>query len=477
MKPERYPLEIPGWSAGGGSFIDVTSPYAADSVGAVECGDVAALEHALELQSGLFRDRGRWLPAHRRAEILRTAAGLMRSRSQELALRIAREGGKPLSDARVEAERAVDGVEYLAAEAGQLAGAEIPMGGTPATAGRLAFTTREPIGLVAAVSAFNHPLNLIVHQAGPAVAAGCPVIIKPANTTPLSCFAFARILYEAGLPREWCIVLPATNEVSEKLVTSRRIAFFSFIGSARVGWSLRSKLAPGVRCSLEHGGAAPMIVDESADLERALPLILKGGYYHAGQVCVSVQRVFLHRSRKAELVDRLAAAVPRLRTGDPTRAETEVGPLITQREVERVDEWVQEALSRGAKLACGGKPLPHQFYEPTLLVDPPDDTRVMTQEIFGPVVNVVGFDTFDAAIARSNATPWAFQAAIITQDVDHALAAARRLDATAVMINDHSAFRADWMPFGGRRESGLGVGGLPYTLEDLTQLKLIVFNS
>ncbi len=477
MNAERYQLEIPGWAAGGGPWIEVKSPYAGHSVGAVESAQAPALEHALELQSRIFRDRAAWLPAHRRAEILRNAAGIMRGRSDELALRIAREGGKPLSDARIEVARAIEGVEFLAAGAGQLAGTEIPMGAAPASEGRLSFTTREPIGLVAAVSAFNHPLNLIVHQAGPAVAAGCPVIVKPANTTPLSCFAFARILYQAGLPPEWCLVLPAANEVAEKLVTSRRIAFFSFIGSAKVGWYLRSKLAPGVRCSLEHGGAAPIIVDESADLDRALPLILKGGYYHAGQVCVSVQRVFVHHSLKHELVDRLAAAVPKLRTGDPTLPETEVGPLIGPAEVERVDEWVREAVSRGATLACGGKPLENQCYEPTLLVDPPDDARVMSLEIFGPVVNVTGFDTLDAAIARCNATPWAFQAAIITQDVDRALDAARRLDATAVMINDHSAFRVDWMPFAGRRESGLGVGGMPYTLDDLTQLKLIVFNS
>jgi acyl-CoA reductase-like NAD-dependent aldehyde dehydrogenase len=472
---ERHPLQLDATAGPGGrSWLDVSSPFDGSVIGEVELGGPDDAEHVLGTLHALARDPGARLPPHERIAVLRRAAAIMRDRHDELARRIASEGGKPLADARVETDRAIDGVELCAEEARRLHGTEIPMGATPASAGRLAVTTREPIGVVVAVSAFNHPLNLIVHQVAPAVATGCPVVVKPASATPLSCLAFVDILREAGLPPGWCIALPTPGRVAEQLVTSDRTAFFSFIGSATVGWRLRSKLAPGVRCALEHGGVAPLIVDASADLDAAVPLIAKGGYYHAGQVCVSVQRVFAHRLVLAELTERLTAAVAALRTGDPLDPETEVGPLIAAAEVERVHEWVTEAVAAGATLAIGGERIGHQCYAPTLLVDTPDDARTMREEVFGPVVNVVGFDDLDDAIDRANAVPWAFQASILTQDVDRALRAGRRLDATAVMVNDHTAFRVDWMPFGGRRHSGLGLGGMAYTMEEMTQLKMLV---
>jgi acyl-CoA reductase-like NAD-dependent aldehyde dehydrogenase len=472
---ERHALTIPGLASDGErEWFTPESPYDGASLGEVELAGPRDLDHALSLQERLFRDHDARLPVHERAAILGRAADIMQGRREALARTIAREGGKPIRDALVETDRAIDGVRYCGQEARRLHGEEIPMGGTAASVGRLAFTTREPIGLVAAVSAFNHPLNLIVHQAAPAVATGCPVIVKPASSTPLSCLTFVRILEEAGLPEGWCLALPCTNEVAELLVTSDRISFFSFIGSATVGWHLRSKLAPGVRCTLEHGGVAPLLVDASADLDLAVPAIVKGGYYHAGQVCVSVQRVFADRTIKDELVERLVAAVGELRTGDPLDPDTEVGPLIRQEEVRRVHEWVQEAAGAGARVAAGGEPTGRQAYQPTLLVDTPDDARAMRLEIFGPVVNVVAVEDLDEAIHRSNSLPWAFQAAIFTRDVDRALRAGRRLDATAVMVNDHTAFRVDWMPFGGRAASGLGLGGMPYGMEELTEVKMLV---
>jgi len=229
-----------------------------------------------------------------------------------------------------------------------------------------------------------------------------------------------------------------------------------------------------VRCALEHGGAAPVIVDETADLESTMPALIKGGYYHAGQVCVSVQRVFVHRSRREEFLERLTAGVESLTVGDPTIDRTEVGPLIRQAEVERVHEWVTEAVADGAGIIAGGEPLDHQCYQPTVLDGPSAKTKLMTEEIFGPVVAVKTFDTLDEAIRRANDVRWAFQAAIFTQDVDRALQAARGLESAAVMINDHSAFRVDWMPFGGRGPSGLGVGGIGPAVRDLVEEKLIV---
>ncbi|MEJ7845264.1 MAG: aldehyde dehydrogenase family protein [Acidimicrobiales bacterium] len=459
---------------GPSSPVEVRSPYSGLVVGTVDRASAPDVERALSVAESLFRDRDAWLAPHERIAVLKRAAALLDARRDELAKLIASEGGKPLADAAVEAARAVNGVELCAEEVGRTHGEEVPMGLTAASVGRLAVTTREPIGVVAAVSAFNHPLNLIVHQVGPAIAAGCPVIVKPSTDTPLSCLAFADVLAEAGLPEGWVQPLVCDNDVAEGLVTSDRIAFFSFIGSARVGWALRSKLAPGVRCALEHGGAAPLLVDSAADLDLAVELILKGGYYHAGQVCVSVQRVFADATVAAELVARLAPRVEALRVGDPLSADTEVGPLIRPGEVTRVGSWVDEAVTAGAGLAAGGRALDHQCYAPTLLVDPPAGSAVMRQEVFGPVVSVVSAPSLDDAIDRANDIPWAFQAAVVTQDLAAALRAARRLDATAVMVNDHTAFRVDWMPFGGRRASGLGMGGMASAVEEMTRLKMIV---
>jgi acyl-CoA reductase-like NAD-dependent aldehyde dehydrogenase len=348
----------------------------------------------------------------------------------------------------------------------------------PASAGRAAFTQIEPAGVVVAFSAFNHPLNLIVHQVGPAVAAGCPVIVKPAEATPLSCMRFVGILREAGLPDPWCQALLTTgHDVSSALVTDERVAFFSFIGSARVGWMLRSTLAAGTRCALEHGGAAPVIVAGDADIDAALPVLAKGGFYHAGQVCVSVQRVFAHRSVARALADGLAGLAAKLTVGDPTLADTEVGPLIREAEVQRVDEWVQQAQAGGGEILSGGQAVSSTCYAPTVLFEPPADARVSTEEIFGPVVCVYAYDDLDDAIARANALPFAFQASVFTRDLDTAIRASRRLAASAVMVNDHTAFRVDWMPFAGLRQSGLGIGGIPYTMKDMQIEKLVVMRS
>jgi acyl-CoA reductase-like NAD-dependent aldehyde dehydrogenase len=390
-------------------------------------------------------------------------------------MQIAREGGKPLHDAMVETTRAIDGVHNAADELRNFAGREIPMGLSAAAENRWAFTTKEPIGIVAAISAFNHPLNLIVHQVAPAIATGCPVIVKPASTTPLSCLEFVALAHEAGLPEPWCqSFMPEGNELAEKLATDQRIAFLSFIGSARVGWSLHAKLAHGARSALEHGGAAPAIVDRSADLDKIIEPIVKGGYYHAGQVCVSTQRIYVHRDIADDFTHRLIARVEILRTDDPTLKDTEVGPLILPREADRVAEWIEEAVKGGAKLATGGTRLSETTLQPAVLLDPAADARVSLQEIFGPVVAVYRYGDLDEAIARANALPTAFQASIFAQDIDIAMRAANRLDASAVMINDPTAFRTDWMPFAGRRESGYGTGGIPYTMRDMTQEKMIL---
>ncbi len=474
---EHFALMVPGASADG-EPATVNAPFDNQEIATVERGGQMAAEQALATAHALYRNRDSWLSPARRIEILKKIADLLHRQREFLATESAREGGKPLPDSLVEIDRAVDSfrscVDHLRVQAGHC----IPMDITPSSANRLAFTMHEPIGVVLAFSAFNHPLNLIAHQIGPAIAAGCPVIIKPAEATPLSCMRIVAMVREAGLPEGWCQALLTTDrDVSMAMVSDPRVAFFSFIGSGKVGWMLRSKLAPGARCALEHGGAAPAIVMADANLDQAVPLLSKGGMYHAGQICVSVQRIFAHSDIIDKLARQLAQACGDLRVGDPTLAETEVGPLIREAEVQRVDEWVREAIAGGASLLCGGKILSATTYQPTVLLKPPADVRVSTQEIFGPVVCIYEFSDIDDAIARANSLPFSFQASVFTRDIDSALRVSRRIDAASVMINDHTAFRVDWMPFAGFKESGYGVGGIPYTLKDMQVEKQIIIKS
>jgi acyl-CoA reductase-like NAD-dependent aldehyde dehydrogenase len=477
MIPEKFPLLIPGATTRG-KPLEVFAPFDNTHLATCETADASAVETALNTAHKLFRNRKAWLPLRERIAILEKLMTVMQEQTEYLATEAAREGGKPLIDSRVEAARAVDSIRICIETVRTQAGSIVPMNLNAASAHRLAMTQLEPIGVVVAVSAFNHPLNLIAHQVGPAIAAGCPVIVKPAEDTPLSCLRLVKLLYEAGFPEAWCqCAICEDLTTTEKLVTDPRVGFFSFIGSARVGWMLRSKLAAGTRCALEHGGVAPVIVAADADLDAAVPLIAKGGFYHAGQVCVSVQRVFAHESIAKKLAEKLAVVAQKMKIGDPILAETEVGPLIRKAEVVRVHEWVADAVKSGAELLCGGRMLSESCYACTVLYNPSDSTRISREEIFGPVVAVYSYRDLDDAIARANSLPFAFQAAAFTRDLDTALKCYARLDASAVMVNDHTAFRVDWMPFAGLKHSGLGVGGIPFTLRDMQVEKLLVVKS
>jgi len=435
------------------------------------------VEAALSTAYELFQDQSKWMPPHQRIAILERTVEIMEGRIEDLTHTAAREGGKPYVDSRVEVLRAINGVKIAIEHIAQLKGEQIPMGLTPSSDNRLAYTFREPIGVVAAVSAFNHPLNLIIHQTVTAIAAGCPVIVKPAETTPLSCLTFVEILKEAGLPEGWCQAVICEVEAAEYLVTDPRVNYFSFIGSAKVGWYLRSKLSPGTRCALEHGGAAPVLVEKDADIEDMLPALLKGGFYHAGQVCVSVQRVFIHEDICEDVARRFAEMAGKLVVGDQMSEKTEVGPLILPREVDRVEAWVNEAVEGGAKVLCGGKRISESFYAPTVLLNPPADAKVSTLEIFGPVVCIYSYSNREEAIKMANALDVHFQAAVFTQNLDMALDAVKKLNANGVMVNDHTAFRVDWMPFGGRDASGIGMGGIQYSMHEMTREKLFVIKS
>ena len=458
--------------------LTVTAPWDQSVICDVPVADSNAVEIALSNAHTIFKDRDRWLAPYKRIEILDKTVEIMQSRFEELAIEAAREGGKPLIDSRVEVSRAIDGIKNCIECIRNETGRGIPMGLNAASQNRLAFTCKEPIGVVVAVSAFNHPLNLIVHQVGPAVASGCPVIIKPAEDTPLSCFRFVQILHEAGLPIEYCQAL-VVNELSvaEQLVCDKRVGFFTFIGSGKVGWMLRSKLAPGTRCALEHGGVAPVIIDSTADLDDTLPLIAKGGFYHAGQVCVSVQRVFVPRMMANDVAKQLAELGEKMIIGDPTLEKTEVGPLIRTKEVDRVSEWIEEAKTAGATCQTGGKRLSDTTYACTVLLDPPSNVRISEREIFGPAICVYSYDEVDEAIELANSLPYSFQASILSRNLDFILRCNRRIDAATIMVNDHTAYRVDWMPFAGLKQSGYGVGGIPFTFEDMQIEKLTIVRS
>lgn len=477
-KVEHFPLILSGNSEGNDHHVDVISPYDDHLIATVETAELHDVEQALSMAAALFSDRQKWVTVADRIAILERAVTLMTADAGALAKGAAEEGGKPLVDSQVEMVRCIDSIRLCADTLRHDVAKPVPMGINAASQHRFTIMKKEPIGVVVAVSAFNHPLNLIAHQVGPAIAAGCPVIVKPAENTPLSCFRLVKIFHQAGLPAEWCqILLPKNHAIAEALVTDSRVAFFSFIGSAKVGWYLRSKLAPGTRCALEHGGVAPVIMTADADIDSAIPSLAKGGFYHAGQVCVSVQRLYVHHSIAGEVAEKLALAGQKMVVGDPLSEATEVGPLIREGEVERVAAWVEDAVDAGAKVFCGGHTLPNHCYAPTVLFNPPASSKVSNAEIFGPVVCVYPFDDLDQAIASANSLDVAFQASVYSANIDDAMYISDRLAASAVMINEHTAFRVDWMPFAGLKQSGLGTGGVPYTLDDMQVEKMIIITS
>ena len=416
--------------------LKVRSPYDGHLIKEVDLDDETRIEQALTTAEELEQKKP--LPIPERIYILNKTADLVEAKAEEFARQSAEEGGKPLIDSRIELTRAVQGIREAANSIGQLTGHEIPMNLTPSSMNRMAFTTREPIGIVAAISAFNHPFNLIVHQVIPGVAVGCPVIVKPARTTPLSCLNLVNCLYEAGLPKEWVQVIICKGSQAVKFATDPRVSFLTFIGSGKVGWSLRSKLAEGARCALEHGGAAPVIVEPDADIDDALPLLAKGGFYHAGQVCVSVQRIFVHEDIVESFSSKLVAIAKNLVVGDPTDEKTEVGPLIEEGEVDRIHNWVEEAKAAGGKILTGGNKIGKTCYEPTVILNPPYDINVSQCEIFGPVINIYSYKNRNEAIKFANDVPFSFQAAVFTNDINAALESAKDLNAAAVMINDHT---------------------------------------
>ena len=457
--------------------LEVLGAYDEELIRKIPVTSKREMEKALSEARALADNPSERIPLPKRIEILERTRLFVEKNYDRIVTDAAAEGGKPLIDTRAEVTRAINGIKVAIESLSNLGGEEIPMGSNSASLNRMAFTIREPIGVVVAISAFNHPFNLAVHQVIPAVAVGCPVIIKPALNTPLSCLNLLEALYGSGLPKRWARAVIVDDTLAETLATDKRVDYLTFIGSAKVGWHLRSKLAPGTRCALEHGGAAPVIVEPDADIADMLPLLAKGGFYHAGQVCVSVQRVLAQSSVVKKVVEGLKELALEAKVGDPMSEETQIGPLINPGEVSRVHTWVKEALRKDGKLLCGGKKIGKTCYEPTVILNPRQDCRLSRSEIFGPVIAVYSYEKMEEAIELANSLPYSFQASVFTKNIDTALEAVRKLKAASVLVNDHTAFRVDWMPFRGAGHSGIGTGGIPYTMREMTHEKLVVIRS
>ncbi len=455
----------------GGAHRTIRAPYDGAELARVPDLDAAAVDGAVAAARAVLDEP---LPAWRRAEILDAAARVLAERREQLARTIALEAAKPIRTARAEAERAVQTFTFAAVAARTLAGEVVPIDASPPGAGKLAFTLRVPVGVVGAITPFNFPLNLVAHKLAPAVAAGCPVVLKPAGQTPLSAIALARILLEdCGLPpAHLSVVTGPGGTTGGALVEHPDVAMITFTGSPDVGWSIRAA-APRKRVSLELGNNAPVIIEPDGDWERAAAAIKVAGYSHAGQSCISTQRVYVHRSVAGRFTEALVGQVASLVVGDPLDEATDVSALISPRETERVAAWVADAVAAGAQVACGGE-VRAGVLTPTVLTGVTNDMKVCREEVFGPVVGVAAYDDYDEALRLAGDTRYGLQAAVFTRDIGKALAAARRLRFGGVLVNEVPTWRADQMPYGGVGESGNTKEGPAWAAREMTDERLVV---
>jgi acyl-CoA reductase-like NAD-dependent aldehyde dehydrogenase len=451
-----------------GEWIEVCSPYSGEIVARVAKAGAAEARRAVDAAERAMRDP---LPAHKRAEILVKVAGGLGRRADEAARQIAAEAGKPLKAARVEVARAMSTYTFAAVEARKLAGELVPMEGSQAGEGKLGFTLRVPAGVVGAISPFNFPLNLVAHKIAPALAAGCAVVLKPASQTPLSALLLAELEADAGLPPGWLNVLvgPA-SEIGDVLVEDERVRVITFTGSGDVGWKLRER-APRKKVNLELGNATPVIVEPDADLDDAATRLAANGFSFAGQSCISVQRIYVQRGVYDGFLERFLPKVEALKIGDPAEEDTDVGPLISEGDRERVLQWIEES---GGELLAGGDTTEEGLIRPTVIANPPPDAKVSCEEIFGPVVTVTPYDAIDEAIALANGTRYGLQAGIFTSRVQTALRAGRELEFGGVTVNEAPTFRADQMPYGGVKASGNTREGPAWAVRELTEERLVV---
>jgi acyl-CoA reductase-like NAD-dependent aldehyde dehydrogenase len=450
-------------------WVEVRSPYSGEIVGRAPRSGAEEARRAIDVAERALESP---LPAHKRAEILVKVAGLIGRRHEEVARTICEEAGKPIKTARVEASRAMSTYTFAAVEARKLAGEMIPMDAAQAGEGKLAFTLRRPLGIVGAISPFNFPCNLVAHKIAPALAAGCPVVLKPASATPLSALLLAELEREAGLPDGWLTVLvgPA-SEIGDVLVEDARVRMITFTGSGEVGWKLQER-APRKRVKLELGNSTPVIVAADADVSAAAAKLSANAFAFAGQSCISVQRIYVERDAHEAFIETFVPAVEALKVGDPADDDTDVGPVIDAGARERILAWIDEAVSSGAKLLTGGEQ--DGLIKPTVIAGVADDQKVSCEEVFGPVVVVNPVGSVDEGIERANGTRYGLQAGIFTSSLDTALHAAEGLDFGGVTVNEAPTFRSDQMPYGGVKASGNTREGPAYAVREMTEDRLVV---
>jgi acyl-CoA reductase-like NAD-dependent aldehyde dehydrogenase len=430
-----------------------------------------ALAEALETASRAFRITSA-LPTHRRAEILRNISAGVESRSDRFARTLALEAGKPLKAARVEIERCVFNLRHASEEVARIESEFIPLDVFPGAEDRLGLVRRFPLGVILAITPFNFPLNLVAHKVAPAIASGNATVQKPASKTPICSLMLAEIAYEAGLPAGALSVLPCSGGQAERMVEEGHFQMLTFTGSSDVGWRLKSKV-PRKKVTLELGGNAAVIIHGDADLEDAASRCVAGGFAYAGQSCIAVQRILVHASVFDAFLRRLVDGVNRLRCGDPLDEETDVGPMISLDDARRVEAWVDEAVAAGAEVVAGGR-REDALYQPTVLTRTRPEMKVNCEEIFGPVVTVEPYRDFVRALAIANDSPYGLQAGIFTRDMDRVFAAYEALEVGGVVANDVPTFRADHMPYGGVKRSGVGREGARYAIEEMTERRILV---
>lgn len=472
----QVPAKIPSQSFPvTGPWIPISSPNDGKKLTEIQLATKADIELLLKKTKIAQATMARLRPFER-SNILRAVAEKIRAQKDHLAMVISMEGGKPLKDSTQEVSRAAATLELCAEETLRLEGEVIPMERTSSGVGHMAFTMREPIGAVLAISAFNHPLNLIAHQVGCAIASGCSVVLKPAPATPISAHYLEHFFAVAGLPEGALRVVHAEIPEIQALVSSSAFDFVSFIGSAKVGWELRKLLAPGTRLSLEHGGQAPAIVAKDADLHEAATALTRGAFYHAGQVCISTQIIYTHQSIHEEFTRLFKEKVQKLISGPATDPQTDVGPLIRPEEVQRLRRWIDEAIRGGATLLIGNTVSGDrdQYLSPTVLLNTPAECALIRDEAFGPVVSVNSFKDEEELLQRINQSDYVFEASLFTKDIGRAMRVAKDISTMTFVINNHTAFRVDQMPFGGHKKSGLGMGGVRYAMEEMTRLKQVI---
>ena len=463
-------LFIGGAWVSGGSFLEVTDKFTNKQIAAISTADEELVEMAVRSAEAGFAAL-KTLPAVKRAEILEKISSSLREAADELAAGIIAEAGKPARLARQEVERSIQTFKFAAEEAKRIHGETVPLDAQTGSEKKFGFYHRFPVGVVAAITPFNFPLNLVAHKLAPALAAGCSVILKPSSLTPLTALKLAKIVEFAGAPAgAFNVLVGSGSTVGNWLVSHPIVAMVTFTGSADVGKEIREK-AGLKKTLLELGNNSAAIIDETADLDWAAQRCAAGAFAYAGQVCISLQRIYVEKSAAQPFVEKLVKLAKNLKTGDPKLGTTDVGPLITEADARRVEDWVAEAKAAGMELKCGGR-RKNAFYEPTVLFGDPSGCRIGTEELFGPAVTVTPYEKFEQAVAAVNATRYGLQAALFTKNLNRAFAAFRELEVGGVIINDSPAYRADLMPYGGVKESGSGREGVRYAIEEMTSLKM-----